>query len=120
MTSCAARSARSPSISTLMGQTTSRHVVAPALSLWRTSLLQGPELDINYMMESSDLKVQNDGKLLKIVGFKASFLKYRTTTYPLEEVDLFHAHCSTRMERTFERHFPSVADSIPQEVGDQV
>ena len=48
--------------------------------------LQGPELAINYKAESSNLKVQNDGKVLKVVGFKSSSIKYRTTTYQLEEV----------------------------------
>ena len=50
--------------------------------------MQGPELDLNYMTEKSGLKVENDGKVLKIVGFKSSSLKYRTTTYALEEVGL--------------------------------
>ena len=52
----------------------------------RAASLQGPELDINYKVEISNLKVQNDGKVLKVVGFKSSSIKYRTTTYQLEEV----------------------------------
>ena len=51
--------------------------------------MQGPELAINYKAERSNLKVQNDGKVLKVVGFKLSSIKYRTTTYPLEEVASF-------------------------------
>ena len=58
----------------------------PFVLLFEPASLQGPELDINYKVEISNLKVQNDGKVLKVVGFKSSSIKYRTTTYQLEEV----------------------------------
>merc|ERR1712159_184678 len=73
------------------------HMKPINLETGRTDFIKGPELDINYKVEISNLKVQNDGKVLKVVGFKSSSIKYRTTTYQLEEIR-FRKHSETKLD----------------------
>ena len=47
--------------------------------------MRGPELKLLYAPEKN-VKVENDGAVLRMTGFKQSELKYRATNYKLDEI----------------------------------